>query len=162
MKPVVDDKSVGAYRFRVKSEAIPRELWRDILIGRDRTLVDFQRTVNESMGLDQDHLWYFGTNQDYWDSKVMYQSPLEFEELKTGHPMRPDYSTVHAGKVSMSRLVQQLDLEIGDRFCYLFDYGDEWRFYAILKEVYRDKSRGLEPEVVKEIGDPVKQYWFER
>lgn len=41
---------------------------------------------------------------------------------------------------------------------YLFDYGAEWRFYAILKEIQEDESGGIRPEVVKEKGDPVDQY----
>ena len=42
--------------------------------------------------------------------------------------------------------------------CSLFDYGDEWRFYAILKEIDRDGDSDKEPEVVKEKGEPVEQY----
>jgi hypothetical protein len=34
------------------------------------------------------------------------------------------------------------------------EYGDEWRFYAILREINEERSSGTEPEVVKENGDP--------
>ena len=56
------------------------------------------------------------------------------------------------------RWLKQLDLEERDRFCYLFDYGDEWRFYAIFKELLDDESGDTRPEVVAEKGDPVDQY----
>ncbi|WP_181861782.1 hypothetical protein [Haloplanus salinus] len=35
-------------------------------------------------------------------------------------------------------------LEQCDRICYFHDYGDEWRFYAILKEVPDDKPSDTE------------------
>ncbi|MCU4751523.1 plasmid pRiA4b ORF-3 family protein [Natrialbaceae archaeon A-CW2] len=45
-----------AYRFRVKLEWDPTSLWRDIVVGEDRTLAEFQAIINESMGLNQAHL----------------------------------------------------------------------------------------------------------
>ncbi|MDG5778332.1 hypothetical protein VB773_19620 [Haloarculaceae archaeon H-GB2-1] len=45
-----------------------------------------------------------------------------------------------------------------DRIYYLFDYGDEWCFYAILKEIGEEHSSGIEPDVVKEKGEPMEQY----
>jgi hypothetical protein len=50
------------YRFRVKFEDDPTELWRDIVVGTDRTLDEFQTVLNHAVGLDQGHLWFFGTD----------------------------------------------------------------------------------------------------
>ena len=61
------------YRFRVKFEYDPAELWRDIVVGGDRTLDEFQTELNGAVGLNQNHLWFFGTEQDYWDSDVQYK-----------------------------------------------------------------------------------------
>jgi len=55
-------------------------------------------------------------------------------------------------------MARQLELDERDRICYLFDYGDEWRFYAILTEIDEDESSDAEPEVINEKGDPVEQY----
>lgn len=55
-------------------------------------------------------------------------------------------------------MTRQLGLEQYDRICYLYDYGDEWRFYAILKEISSDESSDKEPEVAKEKGDSINQY----
>lgn len=63
------------YRFRVKYEHDPRSLRRDIVVGADRTLDEFQSVLNRAVGLNQDHLWFFGTDQDYWDSDVQYKRP---------------------------------------------------------------------------------------
>lgn len=50
-----------------------------------------------------------------------------------------------------------MSLEQYDRVCYLYDYGAEWRFYAILKEVITDESSNKAPEVVTEKGDSIDQ-----
>jgi len=106
--------------------------------------------------LNQDHLWYFGTDQDYRDSDVKYKCPREMEE-SNGGIMRGG-SVHNAGETTVGQMAHQLDLDERDRICYLFDYGDEWQFYAILKEIDKEASGDTEPEVVKEKGEPVEQY----
>lgn len=147
---------MSTYRFRVKFEYDPTELWRDIVVGADRTLDEFQSVLNRAVGLDQDHLWFFGTDQDYWDSDVEYKRPGEIEQSPGG--MMRGGEAYDAGETTVGQMIRQLDLEERDRLCYLFDYGDEWRFYAILKEVNEDDPSDSEPEVVNEKGDPVDQY----
>ncbi|MFB6196485.1 MAG: hypothetical protein ABEI80_09965 [Haloplanus sp.] len=144
------------YRFRVKFEDDPTELWRDIVVGGDRTLDEFQTVLNRAVGLDQDHLWFFGTDQDYWNSDVWYERPGEIEQ-SPGGTLR-DSEEYDAGETTVGQMVSQLGLEEHDRICYLFDYGDEWRFYAILKEVDENGPSDSEPVVVNEKGDPVDQY----
>ncbi len=147
-----------AYRFRVKLEWDPTALWRDIVVGEDRTLDEFQAVINESMGLNQAHLWFFGADQDYWQSNIKYQRPEEYENLPSGEPMGWDEEVYNAGKTTIAELANRLNLEVGDRICYLFDYGDEWQFYGILKEIADDQPSDRRPQVVKEKGDPVNQY----
>ncbi|WP_306061349.1 IS1096 element passenger TnpR family protein [Natronococcus wangiae] len=150
-----------AYRFRVKLEWDPTALWRDIVVGENRTLAEFQAVINESIGLNQAHLWFFGADQDYWQSDVKYQRPEEDEDLPSGESMRWDETVSNAGETTITELASQLDLEVGDRICYLFDYGDEWQFYGILKEIADDEPSDRRPEVVNEKGDPVDQYSLE-
>lgn len=54
-----------AYRFRVKWAADPTALWRDIVVVGNRTIDEFQSVLNRAVGLNQDHLWFVGTDQDY-------------------------------------------------------------------------------------------------
>lgn len=145
-----------AYTFRVKFERDPTSLWRDIVVGADRTLDEFQTALNRAVGLDQDHLWFFGIDRDYWDSDVEYRRPGEIEQ-SSGGTFRGG-EEYDAGETTLGRMARQLDLEERDRICYLFDYGDEWRFYAILKEIDEDEPGDTEPEVVDGKGDPVDQY----
>lgn len=147
-----------AYRFRVKFDPDPTSLWRDVLVGADRTIDEFQSTINPAVGLDQGHLWFVGSGEDYWNSDVKYLSSIEYEDLPDLGQSRPDERTYNAGETTIAEMVERLDLERSDRICYLFDYGDEWRFYAILKEVVADASSDRKPQVVEEKGDPVEQY----
>lgn len=147
-----------AYRFRVKLERDPTALWRDIAIGEDRTLDEFQTVINGAVELDQAHLWFFGTDQEYWQSPVKYQRREEYEDLPSGGPMGRDEDVYNAAETTIAELIDQLKLVEGDRICYLFDYGDEWRFYAILKDSIEDEPSDYPPTVVESKGDPVVQY----
>ncbi len=40
-----------AYRFRVKFDPDPTSLWRDIVVGADRTITEFQSAINPAVGL---------------------------------------------------------------------------------------------------------------
>jgi hypothetical protein len=147
-----------AYRFRVKFASDPTSVWRDIVVGADRTISEFQSAINPAVGLDQSHLWFVGSDEDYWDSDVKYQCPQEYEESLGGDPVLRTERIENAEETTIGELTRQLGLEQYDRICYLYDYGDEWRFYAILKEVTTDESSEKDPEVVKEKGDSVDQY----
>lgn len=147
-----------AYRFRVKFDPDPTSLWRDIIVGADRTIDEFQSAINPAVGLDQSHLWFVGADEDYWDSDVKYQSPREYDESLGGDPLLRSEQLESAGETTIGEMTRQLGLEQYDRICYLYDYGDEWRFYAILKEVINDEPGDKEPEVVNEKGDSIDQY----
>ena len=53
------------YRFRVKYDPDPTDLWQDIVIGGSRTLAEFQQTINHAMSLDRGHLWFIGADETY-------------------------------------------------------------------------------------------------
>lgn len=144
-----------SYRFRVRFEYEPTALWRDVVVGENRTLDEFQAVINRSVGLNQAHLWFFGTDRDYWQSPVQYKRS---EELDLAGPTTSDETKYDASETTIGEMVRQLDLDEDDRICYLFDYGDEWRFYATLENVDSDGSSDRGPTVVKETGDPVEQY----
>ncbi|MFC7324129.1 plasmid pRiA4b ORF-3 family protein [Halorubrum rutilum] len=117
------------YRFRVKHDPDSTGLWRDVVVRGNRALTEFQRTVNDAMGLDRGHLWFIGAGEAYWNSEIKFQSPREFDESGEPTAFGVDETAYDAGETTVDEMVDRLDLDERDRVCYLYDYGDEWRFY---------------------------------
>jgi len=145
------------YRFRFKFDPEPTSRWRDIRVGAERTIDELQSTINNAFGLDDNHLWFIGADEDYWKSDVKYLCPHE-EGTPGAEPLRPGEQIERAGETTVGELADQLGLEQYDRICYLYDYGDEWRFYAICKEIDHSAPSDTEPTVVNEKGNTIEQY----
>lgn len=50
----------------------------------------------------------------------------------------------------------RLGLKKGDKFKYLFDFGDEWRFQCRVMQELEEKTKYF--RVIKAVGDPPAQY----
>jgi hypothetical protein len=144
---------VTTYRFRVKSDPDPADIWRDIVVGGNRALTELQAAMNDAMGLDRGHLWFIGADEAYWNSEIKFQSPQEFDESAGSTAFGVDETTYDAGETTVDEMVDRLGLDERDRICYLYDYGDEWRFYAILKEIDDSGPTDENPHVVAERGE---------
>lgn len=72
--------------------------------------------------------------------------------------MGREETVYNAAETTIADIATQLDLAERDRICYLFDYGSEWRFYAILKAIRDDEPSDTAPTVTNEKGDAVVQY----
>jgi hypothetical protein len=143
-------------RFRVTDEHDPTSLWRDIVVGADRTLDEFQPVLNHAVGLNQDHRWCFGTNQDYWDSDSQYKRPGEIEQSASG--LMRGGAEYDAGETTIGQMARQRDRDERDRLCYLFDDSDEWRFDAILTDINEGRPSDTASNVVTEKGESIEQY----
>ncbi len=97
-------------RFRVKFDPDPTSLWRDI-VGADRMIAEFTAGINPAIGLDQDHLWFVGDDEDYWDSDSKYQCPQEYDESLGGDPVVRTERIENAGDVTIGEMIRQLGLE---------------------------------------------------
>ncbi len=147
-----------AHRFRVKSDRDPSN-WRDTVVGESRTLDEVQSAINTAFGLDEGHLWFFGEDENFWNSDVKYECPEEQDMPDTGGGLLGVDEEKHdASEKTVGDAVRRLGLGQNDRFCYLYDYGDEWRFYAVLVESLDDEPDEAEPEVVEGEGDEIDQY----
>ncbi len=61
------------------------------------------------------------------------------------------------GNVHKTKL-SSLDLQEGQQFLYLFDYGDEWHFHIKVHAVNGDAPKGKYPRIVESVGTPPSQY----
>jgi len=148
---------VTTYRFRVKYDPDPTGLWRDVVVGGNRALTEFRAGINDAMGLDRGHLWFIGVGEAYWNSEVKFQSLQEFDESVGSTAFGVDETTYDASETAVDELADRLGLDERDRICYLYDYGDEWRFYAILKEIDDGRQADEAPCVVTERGGGLGQ-----
>jgi hypothetical protein len=133
----------------MKFDPDPTARWRDIVTGSYRTLQEFQTTINDAFGLDQGHLWFFGEGERYWNNSIRYERSDGSDGRVFDESLGMDDVIRNPGETSMAAMAEQLQLEERDRICYLYDYGDEWRFYGILKEVTEEVPDDRAPAVVK-------------
>lgn len=62
------------------------------------------------------------------------------------------------GNVQVTTL-EELNLETGQEFMYLFDYGDEWRFKVRVHAINENADPDAEyPRLVESVGEPPEQY----
>lgn len=111
------------YRFQVRLVG-KRSVWRRIELRGDQTLHDLHRMIQFAFDLSDDHLYAFYLSGKAWDSLTEYGSPLG------------------DGRNAARYRLERLPLTMGQRFLYLFDFGDEVRFHVTLEAVI---PSGIEP-----------------
>lgn len=58
----------------------------------------------------------------------------------------------------LTTTLEDLHLEVGQTFLYLFDYGDEWRLKVRVHAINPEAPEGDYPRVVEAVGEPPPQY----
>jgi hypothetical protein len=118
---------------------------RTIQIRGDQTLADLHHAIFEAFGRWEEHMYEFQFGQ----------GPMD--------PKGPRYGLPQAGDPDAAGLVtetpiESLGLEVGRRFGYWFDFGDDW-WHQINVEAVEDKvPRGKYPKVTKRVGQSPPQY----
>lgn len=111
--------------------------YRHICVSADITLDELHNIIQDVFAFNNDHLYAFFMDNKAWSHWDAYFSPHEGEERSAA-----DYR------------LRDLALYKGQKFLYLFDFGDEWRFECrILRAVTEDtndyrilRSKGEAPE----------------
>ena len=52
--------------------------------------------------------------------------------------------------------LRDLQLAAGQKFLYVFDFGDDWRFSCRVLKILDEQTK--EPQVVRSVGDAPEQY----
>ena len=129
-----------SYTFRINHRALP-EVWRDIELAEDQTLEDLHLAIQQAYGWYDDHLYSFYMSGTAWDSSSEIGSPWSDSRLHT-HQVR----------------VGLLELKEGQKFLYLFDYGDNHEFDVALQSIDTQAKKGKYPKVVGKQGKSPPQY----
>jgi hypothetical protein len=127
----------GRYVLKV---ALEKQLYRTIAIGASATLNDLHLAVQDAFRFDNDHLYAFYMDGEAW-------SDDNFQDPRGGEG--PFATHVQLGA---------LDLYVGKRFLYLFDFGDEWHFWVTVLQIDPAVPEPKNPAVVDKEGKNPKQY----
>lgn len=96
--------------------------------------------IQDAFKFDNDHLYSFFMDGKRY-SKNAYHSPFSDE-----------------GPYAYDAIIGELELYLGQKILYLFDYGDSWQFAIQLMKIEEDELLPETPEVIEIIGDAPEQY----
>ncbi len=130
------------YCFQV-SLAWKKSVWRRIELRGDQTLHDLHRAIQEAFDWDDDHLYAFFLSGKAWDGDSEYESPYGAE-----------------GRNAARYHLASLPLRQGQKFLYIFDFGDELRHQITLEAVTPGgiAANAPYPRIVERHGASVPQY----
>jgi len=119
--------------------------YRHIQIGEGETLMGLSSAILDAFDFFDDHLHSFFMNNRAWDEDAEFVSP------------RDDLDGALDGALGFTDEVKLSEFRLakGDKFLYIFDYGDEWRFHIKVLRVLDLLT--LRPITLKSVGQ-ISQY----
>lgn len=128
---------MGSY---VISVSFDKGCYRHIQIASQATLYRLHKAILEAYRFDDDHQHAFFMDNRVWSRDAAIFSTKTERGEKTTRQVRLD----------------RLGLEPGDRFKYLFDFGDEWRFQCrVLRKLEENTAA---PVIARSVGEAPEQY----
>ncbi|MDF0728241.1 plasmid pRiA4b ORF-3 family protein [Cytobacillus sp. S13-E01] len=128
----------GIYTFRV---SLSSGVWRKVVLSGKHTMEHLHYMIINSFDFDDDHLYSFFMDGKKWSNDCI-TSPHDFDE----HPK--------SNKVQIGGL----GLVSGQRFLYLYDFGDEWSFIVEMDSIRETVSEPFQPYVKESKGKAPDQY----
>ena len=119
---------------------LKRGVWRRFQLSSRHTLHDLHKVILKAYEFDDDHLYAFFMEGTPWKGAA-YWSPHNDEGPFTN-------------KIKLG----SLDLVTKQKFLYLFDFGDEWRFLVQIEKIIKDGTGVLKPTILETCGESPEQY----
>ena len=138
-KPQKKTERIQAESYVIKV-SLGRDCYRYIQIGKQKTLGALSEAILDAFEFDDDHCHAFFMDDRYWSDFAAYFS----DDMDEGC------------RISYKMPLGRLGLKKGDKFKYLFDFGDEWRFQCRVMQELEEKTRNS--RVIKSVGDSPAQY----
>jgi hypothetical protein len=113
-----------------------------LAVGADQHLTALHDAIQDAFGWWDDHLYSFWLGGEFWGER----------ELEFTTPDTPDEG-VRTAEVPLA----ELDLDLGAKIAYVFDFGDEWRVQLTLRE-HGQPDGGTYPRVLERRGTAPPQY----
>ena len=131
------------HRFKVSLRDKPN-IWRIIEIKENQMLSSLHKAIFKAFNRFEEHPYSFFMSNKPYDKENEYTSP--------------GLDTHGMSRLATRIRIDSLALHSGQRFLYLFDYGDEWWHEVELIGVSEKVPRGSYPRVVKKQGKSPPQY----
>jgi len=142
-KSQAGSKSTRIYQFKVSLKDRPN-IWRIIEIRGNQMLSSLHKAIFNAFDRFDEHLYSFFMSNKPYDKDSEYTLP---------DPDEPE-----AGKYANRARIDNLHLQLGRKFLYLFDYGDEWWHEVELIGLRDEVSWRKYPRVTKKSGKSPSQY----
>ncbi|HZR00526.1 MAG TPA: plasmid pRiA4b ORF-3 family protein [Chloroflexota bacterium] len=140
-RPTSGGEAPRAYRIKVALQWKP-SVWRVVELGGGNTLEDLHYAIQDAFGWDDDHLYAFYLSGRPHDALTAVQRPFADAEPPTADEVR----------------LNELELLPGQRFLYVFDFGDDLRHSIEVLEVVEGPASGDVPRIVESHGKAPAQY----
>lgn len=140
-----------AYTLRVYLTGAPYHvewddwIWRDIVVEAGDTLDDLHWAIFGAFDRDDEHLYEFNLGKGPRERRGRYM-PTE------GNGWGPEDAE------NSDVALDALGLQVGRRFGYRFDFGDDWTHVVEVREIHESKPKGKLPRVIAEQGKSPEQY----
>lgn len=128
----------GVYTFKV---SLTRSCWRKISVSNRHTLGQLHDAIQEAFDFDDDHLYAFYIGGNHRTGKPIYSSNAE-----------------EGGKTTEKTYIEDMELYQGQKFYYLFDFGDMWEFSVEVIKIDKDAPLLLKPVIIETKGESPEQY----
>jgi hypothetical protein len=139
MKGPMMNKTLGSY---VISVSLKPRCYRNIRISCDATLAQLSVAILGAYEFENDHAYAFFMDNNAWSDVDSYY-------MESVGECDDDRFTCNVS-------LRQLSLNLGMKFLYIFDFGDEWRFQCEVMQIIDEIS--IAPAVVQKMGASPKQY----
>ena len=117
--------------------------WRKIELKAEQTLEDLHDAIQDILGWDDDHLYSF-----FMDNKF-YSRDFKMEYTRPSHP---------EGRKTADVKIGIFDLKQGQKFAYVFDFGDEHRFEIEAVDFGTVQKSRKYPVLIESKGKAPEQY----
>jgi hypothetical protein len=126
-----------------------RSVVRTIEIRGDQTLDDLHWAIYDAFDRDDPHMYEFQFGKGPMDPKGPRYVMPEAGDDGIGPPV--------AGTTD-DTTIDDLELKVGKRFGYWFDFGDDWHHQINVEGVVEGKPKGKFPRITKRVGESPPQY----
>lgn len=130
----------GAYTFKV---SLGKNTWRKIVLSSEHTMEDLHDMIQESFDFDNDHLYSF-----FMDGKINSKN-----EIHSPKGFKKPFAS--------ESIIGELKLYVGQRICYLYDYGDEWLFDILLLDMDPKAELPEQGVIIESVGSSPIQYRYD-